>query len=80
MFGPRIAVPFCNHLTGKETAGCFTLIAFLYPWLLVFRVSFRGAVSWSAVCDCGICWSYSITFSYFVHFQRQHVCISSNLY
>ena len=23
----------------------------------------HGAVGWSAVCDCGISWSYSLTFS-----------------
>ena len=25
-------------------------------------VSALGAVGWSAVCDCGIYWSYSLTF------------------
>ena len=27
----------------------------------------HGAVSWSAVCDCGIFWSYSLTFYILIH-------------
>ena len=40
-----------------------TVIAFDIMSLLVFlQVSLpHGAVGWSAVCDCGISWSYSLT-------------------
>ena len=50
-----------NHLDGEERAGCFTLFVFL-----VSRdccVAFpHDATGLSAVCDCDISWSYSLTF------------------
>ena len=48
----------CNRLTDQETAGCFALIVFLD-----FKCSVdvpRGVLDWSAVCDCGISWRYSL--------------------
>ena len=45
----------------KEKASCFTLFVFLVH--CEFYVAFpRGVVCWSAVCDCGISWSYSLAF------------------
>ena len=44
---------FCNHLDGKERAGCFTLFVFLVsPDCCVILP--RGAIGLSAVCDFGI--------------------------
>ena len=41
---------FCNHLDGKERAGCFTLIVFLMSCDCKCSVALpRGAVGWSAV-------------------------------
>ena len=45
-----LSVSFCNHLGGKERAGCFALTVFLVSCNCLPR----GAVGWSAVCDCGI--------------------------
>ena len=51
---------FCNHLDGEEKAGCFAYFVFL-----LFRFGCvalpRGAMGFSAVCDCGISLSYSLT-------------------
>ena len=56
MFGPFL---FCNHLAGEERAGCFTLVVFLKYCDCYCCVALpHGAVCWSAVCDCGISWSY----------------------
>ena len=43
--------------------GCFTFVAFNMP-CRCYRslILHRGAVGWSVVCDCGISWSYSLTF------------------
>ena len=48
---------FLNHLDKEERADCFTLT--LFPTSCDCKCSValsRGAVSWSAVCDCGISW------------------------
>ena len=40
-------------------AGCFTLNVFRLSYGCTFSVTLpHGAVGWSAVCDCGISWSY----------------------
>ena len=52
-----------HHLDGEERAGCFALTVFLMSWDSKCSVYFPlGAVSWSAVCDCGISCSYSLAF------------------
>ena len=46
----------CNHFDEVVRAGCFTLIIFLMTcdcYCSVVRP--HDVVSWSAVCDCGIC-------------------------
>ena len=46
---------FCNHLDGEERAGCFYLFVFLMSYNCCYYVALpHGAVSWSAVFDCGI--------------------------
>ena len=64
-----VSNPFyvCNHLAEGERAGCFNLIAFwqhvtVSVLRLFLKVLSHGAVGWSTVCDCGISWSYSLTF------------------
>ena len=43
------------HLGGEEKAGCFALTVFLMHCDSQCSVPLlRGAVGWSAVCDCGI--------------------------
>ena len=46
---------FCNHLDENERAGCFAFVVF---WMSCYSKRSvdhpRGAVGWSAVCDCGI--------------------------
>ena len=56
----RYLMPFLILL---EIAGCFTLIVFMLT-----RVSV--AMGWSAVCDCGISWSYSLTFYGKFHWSK----------
>ena len=48
----------------RDRAGCFALIVFLMSCFCCRSVNLPhdGAVGWSAVCDCGISWSYSLTF------------------
>ena len=59
-----VLVLFCSvilgvqHLAMEERADCFTIIVL---WLSVFLP--RDVVGWSAVCDYGINWSYSLTLS-----------------
>ena len=52
------------HRAGEERAGCFTLLVILMSCDdCKCSVSLaRGAMVWSAVCDCGIYSSYSDTF------------------
>ena len=43
----------------REVACCYALVVFLLSCDCWCSVSLPyGAVSWSAVCDCGISWSY----------------------
>ena len=47
---------FCNHLEEDEKAGCFASIVYqMYCYYECAMALPRGAVDWSAVCDCGIC-------------------------
>ena len=47
-------------LDEEERAGCSTIIVFLVSWNCDCCVTLsHGAVDRSAVCDCGICISYS---------------------
>ena len=45
---------------GGWLLGCNFLPAVL--WQLVFCVKGRSARGWSAMCDCGISWSYTLIF------------------
>ena len=63
LWGTLRPFELCNHLVEEERAGCFTLIVLLMPFDCYCSVSLpHGALGWSAVCDCGISWSYSLTF------------------
>ena len=44
-----------NPLDEEERADCLTLVVFLVTL-------HHGGVGWSAVCDCCVIWSYSLTF------------------
>ena len=52
---------FCNHLDGEERSGCFGLFVFLVSRDCCVALS-HDATALSAVCDCGISWSYSLFF------------------
>ena len=53
-----------SSLRGREEkAGCFAIIVLQVYCCYKFAVALpHGAVGWSAVCGCGISWSYSLTF------------------
>ena len=52
-----------NPLDGEERAGCFTLFVFLVSCDCYCSVALpHGDVGWSALCDCGISYSYSLAF------------------
>ena len=54
-------------LAEEERASCFTVIVLFLSCDCKCSVSLpHGAAGWSAVCDCGISWSYSLTF-YKIH-------------
>ena len=54
---------FCNNLEEEEKPGCFAIIVLqMYCYHKCSVAVPHGAVGWSAVCDCGISWSYSLTF------------------
>ena len=50
---------FCNHLDGEKIAGCFAQFVLLVSHDCCVTLP-RGAIDLSAVCDCGISWSYSL--------------------
>ena len=50
-----------RSLDGEERAGCFALFVFLVSRDCCFALTL-DATGLSAVCDCGISWSYSLTF------------------
>ena len=46
---------FCNHLEEEDKAACFAIIVLQINCYYKRSVAlYRGAVSWSSVCDCGI--------------------------
>ena len=53
---------FCNHLDVKERAGCFSYFVFLVSRDCCVALP-PSAMGLSAVCDCGISWSCSLTIS-----------------
>ena len=79
MFGPCfvihyfVSVLFCNHLNGEKRAGCFALTIFLMSYDSQCSVALtRGAVGWSAMCDCGI--SRSNSFAFFSKWHSDRYC------
>ena len=66
------------HSSHWERGGCFAMAVFLLScgcWIFwVSSSRCRGLVC--IVCNCGISWSYSLTFSYFVHYTRVLTCQS----
>ena len=55
------AIVFTN--VDEERADGFSLIVYFMSCDCLCSVALpRGSVGWSAVCDCGISWSYSLTF------------------
>ena len=61
-----------NHLDEEERSGCFTLTIYLLTFSYKCSVSLPySAVSWSALSDCGIFWSYSLTpWSFLVYYNQ----------
>ena len=54
---------FCNHLEEEEKAGCFAIIVLqMSCYYTCFVALPHGAVAWSAVCDCDISLSFSLSF------------------
>ena len=54
---------FCNHLEEEEKVCCFAIIVLQIYFYNKYSVAIPpGAVGWSALCDCGIPRSYSLTF------------------
>ena len=52
---------FCNRLAEEERGACFALVAFLMSCVSWCSVSTpHPAVGWSALCDSGISWTYSL--------------------
>ena len=52
-----------NHLEVEEKAGCFAFVFLQMYYYYKYSVALpRGAVGWSAVCDCAISWLYSLSF------------------
>ena len=51
---------FCHHLDGEEKAGCLASFVFLVSRDCCVALP-RGATGLSAVCDCCISLSYSLT-------------------
>ena len=70
MLGPCFAVWYFKpvivlQLSGwrRERAGCFTSIVIMVSFGCLWSVSLpNGVMGWSAVWECGISWSYSLTF------------------
>ena len=76
MLGPSLffstLCPFklCDHLAGEDRAGCFALIAFLMAISCYCSLPFpHGAVGWSAVCDWGISWLYSLLYVFALSYE-----------
>ena len=59
---------FTRFRVAQGEAGCITLIVFLASCNCLSNVALpRGAVGWSAVCECGMALSYSFTFKLFAN-------------
>ena len=66
----------CKHLDEEEIADCFTIIVSLVSCDFKCFMGFpHSAVSWSAVCDCGISRSYYLIFGVFC--SLSHTVLSS---
>ena len=64
LFGMHYFLSFlvCNHLEEEERAGCFVFVVLRMSHYCICSVALPyGAVGRSAVCDCGISWSYLLT-------------------
>ena len=58
-----MSIPLCNHLEEEEKSDCFAVIVLqMYCYYKSYVALPHGAVGWSAVCDCGISWSYLLTY------------------
>ena len=67
---------FFNHLAEEERVGFFTLTVFLLTYGYKCSVPLPNiAVSWSALSDCGISWSYSLTLWSFLVYYNQNKSI-----
>ena len=55
-----VSILVCNNLVGEERAGCFALFVFLLARDCCVALP-HNATGLSAVCDCGISCSYSLT-------------------
>ena len=56
-----MSILVCNHLDGEESTGCFAKIVFFLVSCDCCVALPCGAIGLSAVCDCGISLSYSLT-------------------
>ena len=62
-----------NHLAEEESSGCFSVSLL---WLSDESVSLpHDALGWSAVCDCGISWLFSL---FNLGFSMKGPCLSIN--
>ena len=53
---------------------CFALLVFRMSHYCKCSVAFlHGAVGWSAVCDCGISWSYSLICRFLIEIRSKLV-------
>ena len=53
---------FTNHMLRRRKLVCFVCVVLRLSRLCVSVSLAHGAVGLSAVCDCGISWSFSLTF------------------
>ena len=61
-FVVRYFVSILILLDGEERPGCFAWVFFIVSLDCLVALP-RGTMALSAVCDCGISWSYSLTIS-----------------
>ena len=64
-----------NHLNKEEIASCFFIVFWMSCYCKCPVGLPRGAVSWSAVCGCGISSSYSLAFEDSLWMQMQSCLI-----
>ena len=87
MFCYAVLSVFCSFtvilLMKREKEGdrCFSLIVFLLVCVCYSSKPLSyGAVGWSAVCDCGISWSYSLLFwSFHVYYNQNRSALLCKL-